>query len=116
MNLDSASEKVLISGAYNTTTGETSFQNLFLDENDAYMYWSNKAGIFRCNMTTLKTDTVFKNCETAIYNRPCRSGHVNEINFSKHVIKHTHPYFLIHTFKALEYNVPLNQIREVTIF
>lgn len=54
-------ERALISATY-SPKGSRYFSNLVVDHLDENFYWSNSAGVFRCNIGTLKIDTVFKAC------------------------------------------------------
>ncbi len=92
------------------------FENLCIDNADEKIYWSNKAGIMRYELLTRKTDTLFKTCETVIYDNPMTGTAPSEINFSKLVITPKSPYFLIHNYQTIEYDVMLKQQRELKFF
>ncbi len=54
-------EKALITATY-SPKGNRYFNHLVVDHLDENFYWSNTAGVFRCNLHSLKIDTVFKAC------------------------------------------------------
>lgn len=111
-----SSERILITGPLYSKPGEIYFNNLTLDNNDEHVYWSNSLGIFRCNLNSLKVDTLFKNCENFIYNNPIVSFKDNELTYSHEVIIPIGSETLLHRYKAMEMNTRSGQTREIKIF
>jgi hypothetical protein len=111
-DFETPAEIPLFSGPFN---GEVHFQFMCVDANDERLYWSNELGIFTYHFESKKTDTLFRNCETVSYARPM-TGEANEIHYSKHKIRTSYPYWLVHSYSAMEYNVVLKEIREIKVF
>jgi len=114
-DLTSQVETELLSGPF-TPGGKPFFNNLTVDQNDENLFWSNEGGIFKWNFVSQKTDTVFKNCGTLIYDCPVISHKINEMTFSVHTIKPINTYFLLHEFRAMELNTLTMEKREIRIF
>jgi hypothetical protein len=108
-------ERHLISGPYQKS-GEMHFQDLCVDHNDENVYWCNSKGIFRCRLTDLKVDTVFKNCETVIYDNPIMSYKKGEMTYSAHTLKQLSTYVLFHKFRPMELYYLSGERRTVKIF
>jgi hypothetical protein len=108
-------EKDLISGPYQPRS-PLFFDNLTLDNNDQNIYWSNKDGIFKCSLTDLKTQILFKNCDNQKYINPIISYKTNELSFSWHTIKPINQFQLLHQYKTMEYNLVTNELTELKIF
>ena len=51
-------ERALISGTFSPSTGMSAFKNPVMDSYDKYVYWENQSGILRCELSSLKIDTV----------------------------------------------------------
>ncbi len=115
-NMQTSSETELISGPKESKSGQANFDNLGLDNTDENFYWSNSNGIFRCNIATLKIDTLYKNCQNMIYNNPVLSLNSDELCYSLQTIKPVSPYKLLHVYKALVYNLANKQNSELKIF
>ena len=111
----SSLREALVEGPFDSQKNQSHFRYLFVDSHDENMFWSNDEGIFRYNFSAKRTDTLFRNCETVIYDRPMQ-GKQNEITLSKHIIRVTHPYYLVHEYKAVEYNYVLKEERTVKVF
>lgn len=106
----------LVTGPYNAQSGVSNFNNLCIDLKDENFFWSNTLGIFRCNIATLKVDTLFKNCESRIFDYPQVSAHNNELTMTMHLKKVLGSYQLFHEYRAM--NVDLDQVKatEVKLF
>lgn len=115
VNNDSLTSSTLFSGPYDTQNHVSHFRYLMVDENDENIYWSNHLGIFRHNLALGKTDTLLKNCETVMYDRPLPGG-PNELMLSKHTISVLKPVHLFHEFKAAEVDARTGQVRIVNVF
>ncbi len=116
-NMDTKVEVELISGPYQPNAETVHFDNLTLDNEDENFYWSNSGGIFKCNLSTLKIDTIFKNCETVKFDNPIfQTIKPNEILFTCHTIKALNVFQLLHEYKALIYNTVTNELVEIKIF
>jgi hypothetical protein len=111
-----ATETVLISGPTYSKPGQINFDNMTLDNTDQNFYWSNSNGIFRCNLTTLKTDTLLKNCPNIIYNNPIISFTNSELTYSQHIIKPISTYKLLHKYRAMDMNLLTGISTEIKIF
>ena len=115
MDLDSNSRKDLLHAPFDHNNESTPFRNLSVNESDNLLFWSNKTGIFMHDISESRTDTLFKTCETVIYDRPM-IGRLNEITFSKHVISVLEPVYLLHQYIAVEYNVVTKEQREIKVY
>lgn len=115
-DLANPSERDLISGPIESSPGEPNFNNLCVDNTDEKLYWSNSNGIFSCTLSTLKVDTVFKNCENFIYDNPIISFKANELYYNHHIKKPLSKYKLLHLYKSMELNLVSMQTSEVKIF
>jgi hypothetical protein len=115
-NLDTFEETSLISGPYSPQSKSLHFDNLVLDNEDQNMYWSNAGGIFRCSLSTLKTDTLFRNCENMIHLRPVINHGAPELNFARHIIRPISTYVLYHQYKTYEMNLQTSFVSEQRIF
>ncbi len=115
-NMVDYSEKNLISGPYKGASAPAHFSNLCLDQNDQNIYWSNASGIFRCNLLSMKTDTLFKNCDNRIYMRPKMVLNTGEMTYSLLLKRIINEQILFHEYKTFEYDIPSRQSREIKIF
>ena len=115
-NMATQVEKPLITGPYSATAEPFYFDDLSLDKTDENIYWSNDAGIFKCNLATLKTDTVLKNCPNIRYSNPIISFNDNELTLSKHILTPLNSYQLYHEYKAMEMNLVSKTLTEIRIF
>jgi hypothetical protein len=115
-NIVTQLEKTLISGPYSATAPQFYFDDLTLDKTDENFYWSNDAGIFKCNLATLKTDTLLKNCPNIRYSNPIISFNDHELTFSKHILKPLDAYRMYHEYKAIEMNLQSRTQTEIRIF
>jgi hypothetical protein len=109
-------EKKLISGPYDPKETQSYFDDLTLDLNDENMYWSNKYGIFKCNLSTLKTDTVLKSCPNRMYENPIISFNANEMTVTLHIMTPLDSYRLLHEYKTMELNLLSKEIKETRLF
>ncbi|MCC6371086.1 MAG: hypothetical protein IT236_08790, partial [Bacteroidia bacterium] len=110
-------ETPLISGPYNPNSDSVYFDNLCLDNKDNFFYWSNHAGIFRCSLSSLHVDTVFKNCENVKYLSPLfQKSRPNELLMCAHFIKPLLPFALLHEYKAVEYDFVTSEKNILDIF
>lgn len=110
------SEKTLISGPIYSKPGQVYFDNLTLDKTDENFYWSNSYGIFKCNVSSLKVDTLFKSCENSIYDNPIISFEDNVLNFGLKTITPISSEVLYYQYKALELNLITKQLTEIKIY
>lgn len=115
-DIENPSETVLLSDVREITPGENTFNNLCVDNEDENFFWSNSIGIFSCNLTSLKIDTLFKNCPTVSYNNPIISSKPNELYYTQHLKSALSVYKLFHKYKAIEHNLISKQGSEVKIF
>ena len=115
-SLNTNIDKVLISGPTYSKPGQINFDNLTLDNNDENFFWSNSNGIFRCNLSSLKVDTLLKNCPNLIYNNPIISYKANELTYSEQVISAVNSTTLLRRFKAMELNLLTLQKTEIKIY
>lgn len=117
-NMDSTIvlENKLITGPMFDSKGRIYFEDLTLDQKDENLYWSNSDGIFKCNLKTLKTDTVFKNCQNSLYNNIMTSLSDNEMTYTIEYIKPISTYILLHDYLAMELNLQNKSSRIVRIF
>jgi hypothetical protein len=109
-------ETDLINGPLESIAGRVNFDNLCVDKDDENIIWSNSNGIFSCNISTLKIDTLFKNCENFLYDNPIFSFKDNELYYNHHIKKPLSKYKLLHIYKSMELNLLSKQISEVKIF
>jgi hypothetical protein len=115
LNMTTKEERELISGPYNSRTGEIHFSNVCVDRNDEYMYWTNAIGLFRLHLATLTADTLLKNCPNYTYDYPLVSFHVNELALRMHFIRPSGTT-LFHEYKALQMNLVSRQVSELRLF
>jgi hypothetical protein len=108
-------ESDLLTGTYNGSA-PFYFGNLTTDLDDKNLFWSNNSGIFRHNLSTKKTDTLYKNCGNFKFSRPMISFKPDEITYSWHIIKPLNYYSLFHTFKAMELNLRTGENTELKLF
>jgi hypothetical protein len=110
-------ETVLYTTSYVPGSGKTPFEDMSMDLDDRYLFWSNTTGIFKFNMSTFKIDTVLKNCPNFIYDNPIVSfQNNNEITVSRHMMTPIQNTFLYHEYKAVEMNLLTKQLNEIKIF
>lgn len=116
-NLDSTeADKVLITGPAFSKPGQIAFDHLTLDNQDENFFWSNSYGIFRCNISSLKIDTLAKNCENQIYKNPLTSLNSNELTYGLEVITPLNSLRLLHTYKAVVMNLGTGDVTEIKLF
>jgi len=116
INSNTNIDQALITGPLYSKPGQINFDNLTLDNNDENFYWSNSNGIFRCNLGSLKIDTLLKNCSNLIYNRPIISFKANELTCSQQLITAINSATLYRQFKAIEMNLLTQQATEIKIY
>jgi len=110
-------EKIILTVPYSATATTVYFDNITLDNNDENVYWSNAAGIIKCNLNSLQVDTVLKNCQTIRYDNPYfQSTKPNSMMVTARIIKNLNAFQLLHTYKAVEYNVLSKEKTEIKIF
>lgn len=116
-DMKTQSERSLISGPYDPKSESVYFDNLTLDNTDENFYWSNNYGIFKCELASLRVDTLFKSCETVKFDNPVlQPVKPNEVLFSAHLIKSINTFQLLHEYKAIEYNTATKEMTELRIF
>jgi hypothetical protein len=108
-------EVALITGPY-SPGAPFHFDDLTLDRNDEYLYWSNSAGVMRCSLKTLAIDTVLKNCQNLQYLNPLISFNANELTVGCHMMTPLNSYQLLHEYKAMELNLLSRELTEIRIF
>lgn len=111
-----STETILISGPLYSKAGQMNFDNLCLDNTDENFYWSNSNGIFRCNLATLKTETLFKNCQNFIFNNPIMAIKRNELTYSHRILKPISAYRLLNLYKAMEMDLYNSRSKEINIY
>lgn len=109
-------ESTLLSGPYNSKDAQIYFDDLCLDNNDENLYWSNKNGIYRCNLKTLTPELILKNCPNRIYDNPIISFKPDELTLTCHTIKALSPTKLFHEYKSLELNLQSLVLTEIRVF
>lgn len=113
-NADTQQERVLVS-PFNSKTGKVHFNNLCVDLSDEFCFWSNDYGIFRCHLASLKTDTLFKNCENRIFNWPQVSMTTGELCFSLQIKKVIGHSVLFTEYKSVRADRSGNAANEIRI-
>ncbi|PBQ34701.1 hypothetical protein CNR22_23970 [Sphingobacteriaceae bacterium] len=109
-------ERILLSGPMYSNGTHFNFNNLTLDKTDENFFWSNSYGIFRCNISSLKVDTLLKNCPNQIYRNPVISFKNNELTYTREYITVLSSYRLYHEFKCMEMNLTTKVSSEVKIY
>jgi hypothetical protein len=110
-------EKKLVTVAFNPAQSLIYFDNLTLDNNDENVYWSNSTGILKCNLNSLKVDTVLKNCQNLIYDNPIfQNIKPNVMMLSCHIIENINSFQLLNSYVAIEYNLITKEKTVVKIF
>ena len=109
-------ERPLISGPFNAKTGKVHFNNLCVDLTDEFCFWSNDAGIFRCHLPSLKTDTLYKNCDNRIFNWPQINLATGELCFTLHIKKVIGHSVLFNEYKSIRADKTGGNAREIRIF
>lgn len=109
-------DRNLISGPLYSKPGQINFDNLVLDKNDENFYWSNSNGIFRCNVASLKIDTILKNCQNFLYDNPIISFKPDELTYIHVILKPLKQDRLYHQYRAMEMNLLNRESFEVKIF
>lgn len=99
--IPSGNERSLISGPFDVKTGKVHFNHICVDNNDEFAYWANTVGIFRFHLSSLKLDTLFKNCDNRIFDSPQISTQTGELSFSVHVKKQIGTAVLLHEYKTM---------------
>jgi hypothetical protein len=115
-DLVSQTERLLISGPYEPQSGKVHFNHLCVDANDEFFFWSNSLGIFRCNLTSLNVDTLFKNCPASEYLNPITLPNSFELNISNHTKTPINNSVLFHQYKPLQVNLTSMIKTEIRIF
>ncbi len=115
-NMATQGERTLISATYNPKSGRLPFENLCLDNTDENFYWSNPSGIFKCNLSTLKIDTLLKNCPNYTYSNILMSFKNNELLMGMHIQKPLNADVLLHIYKAMEFDLGSKTLTEIRIF
>lgn len=115
-DMKSSDERKLIRGPYNPRTGQVHFNNMCVDRNDLFLYWTNHLGLFRCNLATLKVDTIKANCQNFVVDGPMMSFRNNEITFSKHEMKALTPLVLYHRYRPVEMDLLSGKTKFTDIF
>ncbi|MEI6021720.1 MAG: hypothetical protein WCR21_11380, partial [Bacteroidota bacterium] len=108
---------VILTTPYSPISTIPYFDNLCLDQNDENAYWSSASGIIKCNINSGKVDTVLKNCDNTKYDNPVfQATKPNSMLVSCHVIKNINAFQLLHTYKAVEYNLLTKEKTEIKVF
>jgi hypothetical protein len=111
------SEKVLLTIPYSPISGKPYFKHLCTDQNDENAYWSTDEGIVKCQLSSGKVDTVLKNCPNTKFDKPIfQSSKPNSMLVTCHVVKNINAFQLLHTYKAVEYNLLTKEKTEIKIF
>lgn len=116
-DLAAVTERDLITAPYDSKADPIVFDNLTLDNNDENFYWSNLGGIFKCNLISLKVDTILKGCPNKIYDSPyIIPSNINTMTFTRHELRPVGPSQLFHEFKSFQMNLTTREITETRIF
>jgi hypothetical protein len=116
-NMVTQEERNLITGPYDSKAELSHFDNITLDNEDKNFYWSNALGVFKCELSTLITDTLFKNCETVKFENPIfQQVKPNEMLFTCKTTKAINKFQLLHSHKALVYNTLSKSLTEIKVF
>ena len=109
-------DRILISGPANSKPGHINFEDLTLDNSGENFFWSNSNGIFKCNLSSLKIDTLLKNCPNFIYRNPIIAFKGNELTYTQELLIPLNTLRLFHQFRAMELDLLTKQSSEIKIF
>lgn len=116
-DMTTQTERALISGTFSPSTGTSAFKNPVMDSYDKYVYWENQSGILRCELSSLKIDTVLKNCESVKYSRPIfQIERPDECYIAVHTLTPLLPFTLIHRYFTVEYKIKTQELRQILLF
>ncbi len=116
-DLNAVTERDLITAPFDAKADPIVFDNLTLDNTDENFYWSNLGGIFKCNLNTLKIDTILKSCPNKIYDSPyIIPSNPNIMTFIRHELRPVGPYQMFHEYKSFQINLTSKEITETRIF
>jgi hypothetical protein len=114
-NMDNSSELPLISAPY--TINQIYFNDLVLDNKDENFYWSNTFGIYKCSLTTLKIDTVFKSCPSVTYLNPVfQKSHPNEVLVGCHFATPVLTSNIYHRYLPVQANLVTQEKKILDVF
>lgn len=116
-DMSTQAERALISGTFNPANGATAFKNPVIDNYDTYVYWEHQRGILRCELSSMKIDTVLKNCESVTYSRPVfQIERPDECYIAVHTRTPLLPFTLIHQYFTVEYKIKTRELRHIVLF
>lgn len=109
-------DKTLLTGPTFSKPGQINFDDLALDKTGQHVFWANSNGIFKCNLSSLKIDTLLKNCPSLIHRNPIISFKGEELTYSQEVVTPESTLRLLHRFRAMELNLLTGQSSEIKVF
>ena len=115
-NLKTQAEQYLVTGPFDPKGEKFYFEDLCLDRGDKNVFWTNSSGISMMNLSTLKVDTILKNCPNYTYDNPLITFNPDELTCSLHLVKPIGSTVLLHQYKTLQYNLLTKKLSEVRIF
>ena len=95
---------------------QNDFFDLNIDNNEAYLYWSNSSGVLRLNLQNKAVDTLLKNCPNYTFLNPIVSENCEELTFSVEVLKPLNSVVLFREYRTFELNLKTKQWRELKFF
>jgi hypothetical protein len=93
------------------------FDDLTVDCNDEYMYWTNAKGIYRCRLTGGSPELVAKNCGNYTFLNPLIVPYApDELTVACHFRRPLNAMRLYHEYRPYQMNLATREFRWLKIF
>lgn len=109
-------ETLVVNSNKTISSGQNDFFNLSVDNKEEYLYWTNDAGVLRCNLLNSTVDTLLKNCPNYTFLNPIVSENSEELTFCCRIYTQLNSITLLREYKCFEMNLNSKEWRELNFF
>ncbi|HQQ95107.1 MAG TPA: hypothetical protein PLQ93_11175 [Bacteroidia bacterium] len=110
------SETLMSTSSFSFSGYQNDFFDLQIDNQEAYLYWSNNRGIMRYEIASHLCDTLLKNCPNYTFLHPQISDNGEELSISCKVLSPLNSKILYRQYKCIELNLKNHLWRELQFF
>jgi hypothetical protein len=109
-------ETALLTASY-STKAPPYFDDLTVDNNDLYFYWSNTSGVFRHAITGGTTEQILKNCGNYKFINPLIVPSApDELTVACHFMRPLDSQRMFHEFRPYQVNLSSRQLTWIKLF